>query len=67
MMTYEAVKTYAFNVNDDGTLAGQDNATAELDRLARQYMENHQGIDYSTALRKVLRENTELARRYMEG
>ena len=68
MMTADAVKVYAFNVNDDGTLGAghnnEDNPSKEVDRRTRKYMEAHGEKDYSTALYKVLAADPDLKARY---
>ena len=40
------------------------NASIEVDQKARAYAANHAGVNYGDAVRQVLRDDTDLARRY---
>jgi hypothetical protein len=67
MMTAEALKVYAFRVNDDGELAEpahHEDPGAEVDLRVRRYMTDHPQIDYPHAFRVVLGLDEQLMRRY---
>ncbi len=74
MMTAEAVKVYAFNVNDDGTLGTsysmnarnvtEDNPGKEVDQHVKRYMVQHGEKDYGRALYMVLDAEPSLKARY---
>ena len=74
MMTAEAVKTYAFSVNDDGSLTGpttttdRDSAGVEVDRLAKAFAAQFD-VSYQTAFDAVRMDpqNRELIRTYALG
>ena len=74
MMTAEAVKVYAFAVNDDGSIKDQNPTTAryeagvEVDELVRAFSERYD-VSYEAALAAVRLDpqHRELIRTYALG